>query len=328
MSPEYGATCGFFPVDQVTLEYLRLTGRPAERIALVEAYCKENLSGTTPTTSRPTRRSWSSISRTSSPVSPARGDRRTVCRSPTRSGRSWPRSRPSASTTETSTMQQSPSRSPRATRPPTARRATAGRRSRADRSAGDILAEREAVPVELDGERFDLEHGAVVIAAITSCTNTSNPSVMIAAGLVAKKAVERGLSGKPWVKSSLAPGSKVVTEYYERAGLTPTWRSSASTRSAARPASGTRARCPSRSRRRSRTASSSSAPCCREPELRGAHPSRGEGELPRLSPARRGVRAGRADGHRSHDRAARPGQRRRGRTSPTSGPAPRRSRRP
>jgi aconitate hydratase len=84
-----------------------------------------------------------------------------------------------------------------------------------------IVAERtKAVPVELDGERFELEHGAVVIAAITSCTNTSNPSVMIGAGLVAKKAVERGLRRKPWVKSSLAPGSKVVTEYYERAGLT------------------------------------------------------------------------------------------------------------
>jgi aconitate hydratase len=84
-----------------------------------------------------------------------------------------------------------------------------------------VVAERaKAVPVELDGERFELEHGAVVIAAITSCTNTSNPSVMVAAGLVAKKAAERGLMRKPWVKSSLAPGSKVVTEYYERAGLT------------------------------------------------------------------------------------------------------------
>src|SRR5207253_1357204 len=77
-----------------------------------------------------------------------------------------------------------------------------------------------AVPVELDGESFELDHGSVVIAAITSCTNTSNPSVMIGAGLLAKKAVERGLERKPWVKSSLAPGSKVVTEYYDRAGLT------------------------------------------------------------------------------------------------------------
>ena len=85
-----------------------------------------------------------------------------------------------------------------------------------------VVAERaEPVTVELEDERFELEHGAVVIAAITSCTNTSNPSVMVAAGLVAKNAVERGLSRKPWVKSSLAPGSKVVTEYYERAGLTP-----------------------------------------------------------------------------------------------------------
>ena len=84
-----------------------------------------------------------------------------------------------------------------------------------------VVAERaEAVPVELEGRQFELEHGAVVIAAITSCTNTSNPSVMVAAGLLAKNAVERGLERKPWVKTSLAPGSKVVTEYYERAGLT------------------------------------------------------------------------------------------------------------
>ena len=73
----------------------------------------------------------------------------------------------------------------------------------------------------LDGETFELEHGSVVIAAITSCTNTSNPAVMVGAGLLAKKAVERGLARKPWVKSSLAPGSKVVTEYYDKAGLTP-----------------------------------------------------------------------------------------------------------
>jgi aconitate hydratase len=84
-----------------------------------------------------------------------------------------------------------------------------------------VLAERAAVPVTYAGETFDLDHGSVVIAAITSCTNTSNPAVMLGAGLLAKKAVERGLSRKPWVKSSLAPGSKVVTEYFEKAGLTP-----------------------------------------------------------------------------------------------------------
>ena len=105
------------------------------------------------------------------------------------------------------------------------------------------------VQVEHDGERFALKHGDVVIAAITSCTNTSNPSVMLGAGLLAKKAVERGLEVKPWVKTSLAPGSKVVTRYLDEAGLTPTWRRSASTRSAmaARPASATAARCPSTS---------------------------------------------------------------------------------
>jgi aconitate hydratase len=87
--------------------------------------------------------------------------------------------------------------------------------------AATAVRERTSVPVSLGGEAFDLEHGSVVIAAITSCTNTSNPSVMVAAGLLAKNAVERGLARKPWVKSSLAPGSKVVTEYYDKAGLTP-----------------------------------------------------------------------------------------------------------
>src|SRR4051794_41710634 len=87
---------------------------------------------------------------------------------------------------------------------------------------GVAVAERpRSVATALDGQEFELEHGHVVIAAITSCTNTSNPSVMIGAGLLAKKAVERGLSRKPWVKTTLAPGSRVVTDYYDRAGLTP-----------------------------------------------------------------------------------------------------------
>ena len=224
MSPEYGATCGFFPVDEVTLEYLRLTGPPdgANR-------ARRGLLQGEPALARPRARAdllrrWSSsISATSSPASPGRGGRRIEFRSRTRSAPSWPRSRASASTTGTRTTRPSPSRSPPAIRPPTSRRAMSRSPSPSPTSVPDVVvAERaQAVPVELDGEQFELEHGAVVIAAITSCTNTSNPSVMVAAGLVAKKAVERGLERKPWVKSSLAPGSKVVTEYYERAGLTP-----------------------------------------------------------------------------------------------------------
>jgi aconitate hydratase len=223
MSPEYGATCGFFPVDQVTLDYLRLTGRPEERIALVEAYCKENLLWHDPE-HEPT---YSEVVELDlGDVEPSlAGPRRPQDRVPLTDAKrsflaaletfgvaygnkhdeavaeSFPASDPLSDIT--------PGHEPIAVPEPVA-------------VPDVVVAERaQAVPVSLDGERFDLEHGAVVIAAITSCTNTSNPSVMVAAGLVAKNAVERGLARQPWVKSSLAPGSKVVTEYYERAGLTP-----------------------------------------------------------------------------------------------------------
>ena len=179
MAPEYGATCGFFPVDQITIDYLRLTGRDEERIALVEAYSKA-------------QGMWRD-SDSPDPVFTA--------------------------TLELDLSQVRPS--------------VAGPKRPQDRvTLGDIGANFDllletagcqaqadsAVPVA--GEDFQLKHGAVVIAAITSCTNTSNPNVLMAAGLVAKKAVERGLKRQPWVKSSLAPGSKVVTDYLERAGLT------------------------------------------------------------------------------------------------------------
>lgn len=179
MAPEYGATCGFFPVDQITIDYLRLTGRDPDRIALVEAYSKA-------------QGMWRD-SQSPDPVFTA--------------------------TLELDLSQVQPS--------------LAGPKRPQDRvSLGDIGASFDlllettgkiqqadtAIPVA--GENFGLKHGAVVIAAITSCTNTSNPNVLMAAGLVAKKAIERGMKRAPWVKSSLAPGSKVVTDYLERAGLT------------------------------------------------------------------------------------------------------------
>ncbi len=179
MAPEYGATCGFFPVDQITIDYLRLTGRNEERIALVEAYSKA-------------QGMWRD-SNSPDPVFTA--------------------------TLELDLAQVQPS--------------VAGPKRPQDRvTLGDICAnfdllletggrkQQADTSVEVNGENFHLKHGAVVIAAITSCTNTSNPNVLMAAGLVAKKAVERGLKRQPWVKSSLAPGSKVVTDYLERAGLT------------------------------------------------------------------------------------------------------------
>ena len=107
-----------------------------------------------------------------------------------------------------------------ATRTPTTTRSRPRRRRAAAAPSRSTLDSESSVAVKLDGEEFNLDHGHVVIAAITSCTNTSNPSVMVAAGLLARNAVERGLTAKPWVKTSLAPGSKVVTEYLDRAGLT------------------------------------------------------------------------------------------------------------
>ncbi|MDP8911122.1 MAG: aconitate hydratase, partial [Actinomycetota bacterium] len=226
MSPEYGATCGFFPVDDITLQYLRLTGRPEERIALVEAYCKENMLWHDPT-DEPT---YSQVIELDlgdvepSLAGPRRPQDRVALAEAKRSflaalesfGVDYEDASHDKSVADTfpasdPTVEQHPAHDPC---PADADEAPA--------VPAVVVAERaEPVHVDLDGSSFDLEHGAVVIAAITSCTNTSNPAVMIGAGLLAKKAVERGLRRKPWVKSSLAPGSKVVTEYYDRAGLTP-----------------------------------------------------------------------------------------------------------
>ncbi|HKG09260.1 MAG TPA: aconitate hydratase AcnA, partial [Gaiellaceae bacterium] len=225
MSPEYGATCGFFPVDEATLDYLRMTGRPPERIALVEAYCKEQGLFHDPE-DEPT---YSQVLELDlGDVEPSlAGPRRPQDRVPLSDAKNsflgaldsfgvdygsahdeqvadtFPASDP--------TVDQHPAHNGR-TEPEEAVAAT----------PSVVVAERaKPVPVQYEGREFELEHGSVVIAAITSCTNTSNPAVMIAAGLLAKNAVERGLERQPWVKSSLAPGSKVVTEYFERAGLTP-----------------------------------------------------------------------------------------------------------
>jgi aconitate hydratase len=223
MSPEYGATCGFFPVDQITLEYLRLTGRPEERVALVEAYCKENLLWHDPE-HEPT---YSQIVELDlGDVEPSlAGPRRPQDRVPlTEAKRSFLSALETfgvdyGNTHDEAVAESFPASDPTSDSSP-------GHEAIAMPAPVEVpavvVAERaSAVPVTLEGEQFELEHGAVVIAAITSCTNTSNPSVMVAAGLLAKKAAERGLQRQPWVKSSLAPGSKVVTEYYERAGLTP-----------------------------------------------------------------------------------------------------------
>jgi aconitate hydratase len=176
MAPEYGATMGFFPVDQETLAYLQFTARSAEQIALVEAYCKEQM-----------------LFRTDDMADPIFSDKLELdlgTVEPTVAGPKRPQDRVSlrnAKSSFTKVVEGTPDKH---------------------------------VAVRNNGDSFDLSSGAVVIAAITSCTNTSNPSLMLGAGLLAKKAVERGLHVKPWVKTSLAPGSKVVTDYLDASGLT------------------------------------------------------------------------------------------------------------
>jgi aconitate hydratase len=223
MSPEYGATCGFFPVDAETLKYLRLTGRPAERVALVEAYCKENALWHDPDSSP----AYSQIVELDlSTVEPSlAGPRRPQDRVPLRGAKAaFLEALPSfgvdyGNSHDEAVAESFPASDPVASGAPGHEPNAAGEDAAV--SAVALVEAERGVEVTLQDETFELEHGSVVIAAITSCTNTSNPAVMVGAGLLAKKAVERGLERKPWVKSSLAPGSKVVTQYYEKAGLTP-----------------------------------------------------------------------------------------------------------
>jgi aconitate hydratase len=179
MSPEYGATCGFFPIDDDTIRYLTDTGRPADRIALVGAYAKAQGMYRTKNTPDPLLTDVLKLELSSV--------------EPSLAGPKRPQDRIALKEVKSGFVQAM---------------------DKEFNKAGELD---KRVPVE--GRAHTLGHGDVVIAAITSCTNTSNPSVMIAAGLLAKKAVEKGLTVKPWVKTSLAPGSQVVAEYYEKSGL-------------------------------------------------------------------------------------------------------------
>ena len=213
MSPEYGATCGIFPVDKETLAYLRLTGRSKEQIALVEAYCREQ--GLFHDEKTPEAQYSEMLALDLGTVeSSLAGPKRPQDRVPLAQAReSFQTSLPSLLKPKSSVTVSSPSTD-------TAKKVAGWEQEGGSPSAvgvGDHRVE-EHVPQAAGAA---LRHGSVVIAAITSCTNTSNPSVMVAAGLVAKKAVERGLQVPSWVKTSLAPGSKVVRDYLERAGLTP-----------------------------------------------------------------------------------------------------------
>jgi len=230
MAPEYGATCGIFPVDAETLRYLRLTGRSEDQIKLVEAYYKEQ--GLFHSAGTPEAEYSQTIELDLATVEPSvAGPRR-------------PQDRVLLKDAAASFAEQLPSLLSPTAKPLGSRTAAAWQRdtiadtaiaigaednegpdrSSAKSSAAQSVAVQVASTVKarfnVDPDKY-LDHGSVVIAAITSCTNTSNPSVMIAAGLLAKKAVEKGLTVPPWVKTSLAPGSRVVTDYYQKAGLLP-----------------------------------------------------------------------------------------------------------
>jgi aconitate hydratase len=222
MSPEYGATCGFFPVDDETIRYLRLTGRSDERIALVEAYCKENALWHDPDDPATYTQV---VDLDLSTVEPSlAGPRRPQDRVPLRDAkREFLEDLPSFGVDYGNAHDEAVAETFPASDPPA--QATPGHKPPVAGASVQVAPVAVAdmpggVEVTFGGETFELEHGSVVIAAITSCTNTSNPAVMVGAGLLAKNAVERGLRRKPWVKSSLAPGSKVVTQYYDDAGLT------------------------------------------------------------------------------------------------------------
>jgi aconitate hydratase A / 2-methylisocitrate dehydratase len=185
MAPEYGSTCGIFPIDGETVRYLELSGRPRERIDLVTAYAQHQ--GLWRTAGEPPAQYTDVVELDLGTVEPSlAGPRRPQDRVPLKSAKSTYESN--------------------------------AKKAAAERTARDAAARGKA-QVTLDGASFELEDGAVLIAAITSCTNTSNPSVMLGAGLLARKARQRGLAAKPWVKTSLAPGSRVVTDYFTRAGV-------------------------------------------------------------------------------------------------------------
>ncbi len=207
MSPEYGATATIFPVDDETLTYLRLTGRSPETVELVERYAKAQ--GMFRTEDGPEPLYDQVVELDLSTLEPSvAGPRR-------------PQDRVALSDISTSFRTAFADRIAQSNAKAAPSTGPGGGTATAVAERTDTATDREPVEIELDGHTAELNHGSVVIAAITSCTNTSNPAVMMAAGLLAKKAVERGLDVSPTVKTSLAPGSGVVTAYLDRAGLTP-----------------------------------------------------------------------------------------------------------
>ena len=308
MSPEFGSTCAIFPIDQQTLDYLELTGRPAEQVALVEAYAKEqglwHDPAAEPRYSEQLTLDLSTV--VPSLAGPKRPQDRVALTDAKESFREALGNYVQLDRLDEDVADTFP-----ASDPFTADRENGG----ADQPAGAPAAAgtgRPSNPAQVtleDGTQTSVDHGSVVIAAITSCTNTSNPSVMVGAALLAKKAVEAGLTSKPWVKTTLAPGSKVVMDYYERAGLVPV-------PGQARLQPGRlrlhhlhrqlRAAARGDQRRGGRERPRRGVGAVREPELRGPDQPRREDELPGLAAAGGRVRARRDHGLRHGARAARP----------------------
>ena len=207
MSPEFGSTCAIFPIDAETIRYLALTGRSADQVALVEAYAKALGLWHDPSAPEPSYSEYLELDLSTvvpSIAGPKRPQDRVALSEAKDAFRTvLPEYAQDADGVDEESMESFP-----ASDAPASNWQANGRTHK-------------PTPVTVDGRTFDLDHGAVVIASITSCTNTSNPQVMIGAALLARKAVERGLAAKPWVKTTLAPGSKVVMDYYEKAGLIP-----------------------------------------------------------------------------------------------------------
>jgi aconitate hydratase len=224
MSPEYGSTCAIFPIDDETLTYLRLTGRDEAHVELIEAYAKAqglwHDADHEPDYSERLELDLSTVEPSLA------GPKRPQDRVPVKSAKDAFRSSLTDYATDDdddtngdSANEASKESFPASDPPAVSHNGSHDGPAHAATSSDGRPS--NPAKVSMNGEEFEVDHGAVVVAAITSCTNTSNPFVMIGAGLLAKNAVERGLSSKPWVKTSLAPGSKVVSDYYDKSGLTP-----------------------------------------------------------------------------------------------------------